>query len=715
MTLRHKFLWPSIGAAFVVGVGAFLAFSIVSVGAIEDSLRDGNERTLKAVDAAAQRAGRYALEQASLLSQAPEVLAAYRLAHQGNLDDERDPKQQEARELLRQSLAAYNGGYRRATGKKSLKIHFHLPPARSFLRLWRKRQANRGGRWVDVSDDLRGFRRTVIQANRDHKPVMGVELGRGGFVVRGLAPIRDKDGKHLGSNEVLVDYLEVVRGIRTSKAINFAVYMDHRNMPITTRLHGQTDKYPVIGRGKTKLVLVASTDRVLTDKVIPVSQAIAGLKKLSHARNKDTFVSTAPLKDFSGKTIGVLAVTMNGNAVLGSIRKTRNTFVVIGAFGVLLPLGVFLFWISRRVLTPITQMVTASKQMAEGDLAVSIDVYTSDEVGQLARAFQQMVARLSEALAQVSSAAEQVESASAQIAESSNQLAEASSQQVSSTLKTRTSLEQMASSTQQNASNTTMAKELSTRNNASVISGMKAVSGLVTTVEEIRKAADASAQIIDDIDTISFQTNLLSLNAAVEAARAGNAGRGFAVVAAEVRRLAARSKDAADRTRRLIAQSVELADRGLENSNLVDERLEEIGKNAGDVEALVAEIAAGTQEQAENIAHINDQMSAIDGAAHTTAASSEQSAAAAEELASQAAYMASTVSRFRLRDTSEMGPYDSSRRSYAAPRRQDSMAHSGGKRDADTSSSRDEGLIEADANWDGSESWENDGHLEQIQ
>jgi methyl-accepting chemotaxis protein len=171
---------------------------------------------------------------------------------------------------------------------------------------------------------------------------------------------------------------------------------------------------------------------------------------------------------------------------------------------------------------------------------------------------------------------------------------------------------------------------------------------MVGAMGRIRASAEGTSQIIKDINEIAFQTNLLALNAAVEAARAGEAGRGFAVVAEEVRSLALRSKQAANKTEELIRQSVTEATEGEATSKRVSEKLVEITGSVTQVTDIMAEIAATAGEQAKGIEQVNQAISLMDKVTQQNAASSEESSAAAAELSGQAQELAAMVATFRM-------------------------------------------------------------------
>jgi methyl-accepting chemotaxis protein len=162
-------------------------------------------------------------------------------------------------------------------------------------------------------------------------------------------------------------------------------------------------------------------------------------------------------------------------------------------------------------------------------------------------------------------------------------------------------------------------------------------------INDIQKSAAETAKIIKVIDEIAFQTNLLALNAAVEAARAGEAGKGFAVVAEEVRNLAMRSAEAAKNTAAMIEESVQNSRNGVSIAEEVGKTLEEITAASTKVNALVGEIAAASNEQAQGIGQVNTAVTQMDKVTQSNAAAAEESASASEELAAQATQLSGVV------------------------------------------------------------------------
>ncbi|MFO8083169.1 MAG: methyl-accepting chemotaxis protein [Desulfobacterales bacterium] len=249
------------------------------------------------------------------------------------------------------------------------------------------------------------------------------------------------------------------------------------------------------------------------------------------------------------------------------------------------------------------------------------------------RSFSRKIFQIIEGL---NDGASQVSSASGQVASASQQLAEGANQQASTLEETSSALEQMAAQTRQNADNAELADKAVIDTSKIVESGVGAMQRMKQAINEIKESSHETSKIIKTIDEIAFQTNLLALNAAVEAARAGEAGKGFAVVAEEVRNLAQRSAEAAQNTSQLIAKSQENSNNGVTVAEEVAGQLDSIKESSEKVNALIAEIAAASKEQAQGIEQVNTATSEMDKVVQQNAADSEESASAAEELSAQA-------------------------------------------------------------------------------
>ena len=253
---------------------------------------------------------------------------------------------------------------------------------------------------------------------------------------------------------------------------------------------------------------------------------------------------------------------------------------------------------------------------------------------------------LRDVAAALEEAANQVASGSSQVTVSSQQLAEGASETASGLEETSSSLEEMASMTQRNSASALNCSALMDTTKGLVSKGSAAMTTTVESMKAMNEAAEKTGRIIKTIEEIAFQTNLLALNAAVEAARAGEHGRGFAVVADEVRALAQRSAVAAKDTAFLIEENGRRAAQGVALSQEANHIMQgEITASTFKVAGLVDEISSSSQEQTKGINEINSAVAMMDKVTQNNTANAEELASASEELASQAVMMREQVGR----------------------------------------------------------------------
>lgn len=300
--------------------------------------------------------------------------------------------------------------------------------------------------------------------------------------------------------------------------------------------------------------------------------------------------------------------------------------------------------VSRIVNSYMTKAIKKNAELAQiyanGDLTASFskeDLDSKDELGDLSRAMSNMGNKLKEILAGVLVGADNVSSASGQTSSASQQLSQGATEQASSVEEISSTMEEISANIGQNTDNAQQTEKIS----MNVTLGIETIGA--ASMESLQSIRDIASKI-GIINDIAFQTNILALNAAVEAARAGEHGRGFAVVAAEVRKLAERSKIAADEIVTLSSKSVNVTESA---TTLVKNLIPEINKTA----KLVQEIAAASTEQNNGALQVNNAIQQLNNITQQNAAASEELATSAEELASQAEQLKEMISYFKVEET----------------------------------------------------------------
>ena len=314
--------------------------------------------------------------------------------------------------------------------------------------------------------------------------------------------------------------------------------------------------------------------------------------------------------------------------------SAASTVMVGGlSVGVLIGIVVAIF-LTKGITGPVGQGVEFARKLAQGDLTAKLDVDQKDEVGILAQALRDMVAKLREIVGEVQSASDNVASGSEELSASAEQLSQGATEQAASVEEVSSSMEEMGSNIRQNADNATQTEKIALKAAQDAEAGGKAVVQAVGAMKNI-------AEKISIVEEIARQTNLLALNAAIEAARAGEHGKGFAVVAAEVRKLAERSGTAAAEISELSSSTVTVADQA---GQMLIKLVPDIQRTA----ELVQEISAASNEQNAGAEQINKALQQLDQVIQQNASASEEMASTSEELSSQAEQLQSSIAFFHL-------------------------------------------------------------------
>lgn len=355
--------------------------------------------------------------------------------------------------------------------------------------------------------------------------------------------------------------------------------------------------------------------------------------------------------------------------------QVRNASMVLTLIAVLSSAG--LAWITISGITRgVEQLEQASSAMAAGDLTVAVDYRGQDELGRVARAFNTMRERFHSMVSQLSSATGQLAAAAEETSAVNVQTSDGIRRQQSETEQVATAMNEMTATVQDVARNAAGAAEAAHAADREAADGRQVLNRTIVVINslaaEVEKAAevigqleqdsDAIGSVLDVIRAIAEQTNLLALNAAIEAARAGEQGRGFAVVADEVRTLASRTQQSTTEIQVMIeklqsgaASAVKVmqsghrqAQEGVSQVALAGNSLESITVAVASINDLNAQIASAAEQQSSVAEEINRNIVIVSGIGEQTSEGAQQTAATSEELAQLAAQLQGMVQQFRI-------------------------------------------------------------------
>lgn len=341
-----------------------------------------------------------------------------------------------------------------------------------------------------------------------------------------------------------------------------------------------------------------------------------------------------------------------------------QVIVVISFIGLLAVAGLILF-VTSQIANPIKAVADLGDTMAQGDFRQRLPeklLKRRDEIGIMANSLQKLAEAMKAMIGQVSQNAMQVAAAAQQISATTEEIAGASNNQATDTQKMSEMFIELNDATQLVMQNARNAAELSDHSlrvakegGAMIdqsISNMRLVFERISTLEQDSvKIGD----ITDVIEDIAEQTNLLALNAAIEAARAGEQGRGFAVVADEVRKLAERSAEATQQITNIIKQmqqntkaSVDAVSEGVNQSAETEKAFRQIMDMVGETASKVSEIVTASEQQARQSEDVMSAIESIASASEESAAAAEETAATSQSLSELADQLTQSVDRFKI-------------------------------------------------------------------
>ncbi|MGY0571772.1 cache domain-containing protein [Bradyrhizobium sp. RDM12] len=540
-------------------------------------------------------------------------------------------------------------------------FQFHTPPATSFLRV--HQPANFG-------DDLSTFRKTVVDANQEHKVVVGLEGGVAGLGIRGVVPIAQA-GKHLGSVEFGLTFGQsFIEDFKLNRHVDIAFHLaDGAGL----KLFGGTLK------GKSFF------------EPADYSRAAGGGFTVKQAKLDTTPIAAllGPIKDFSGKPLGAVELVMDNSDYVASADRAWMLAIAIAALGLVLA-AIVGYLIARGISRPILSITSIMRELADGRIDVAVpESKTNDEVGAMVKAvavfrdnavnFSKLQADQLEAKAQseaekrrafaaladnfeasirdvvttVSSAAVEME----HTARSMSDIVEQSRHQTravssASALASENVQTVAAAAEELSSSMTEISRRLA---HGTEVVGKAASDGRQSNerVQSLAEAAQKIGDVVSFINGIAGQTNLLALNATIEAARAGEAGRGFAVVASEVKALATQTAKATEEIGAQVT-AVQGETAGAVNGiqsicatiQQVDEISAAIAAAVGQQGTATQEIAQNVQQAAARTGEVSQNIAGVTDGIAATGTAAEEVLVSAIELSKQSQRLRDEVDRF---------------------------------------------------------------------
>jgi len=500
------------------------------------------------------------------------------------------------------------------TDYKNVKIHIHTADVHSFLRHW---QPEKSG------DDLSGFRHTILKVKQTRKPLVAVEVGKAGMVIRGIAPVLDGD-TYLGSVEFIQGFNSIVKDATRQMDTSILFLMNADQLAVGTALKDAP---------KVPLGVLSQKDDI-SDRALLKDLASVKPGAPEQFSTPGYFVIKRQITDFKGDVIGCVVTAKKRAEVERAIDEAKSG--MIAQVGIMALIDVIIiialiFILTFAVTRPMAEFEIKMQNIAEGegDLTQRVNVQSQDEIGVVAGFINRFIGRIQSIVTDAKRASrENLESALTLL----ERLQSVSQGIASQDDFVRRSVENNRY-VKENIHATIAISQNSEKQIGEANANLQdAAAELITLIDVLQDDAEKelelsgklnalssdvaqTKEILNVIADIADQTNLLALNAAIEAARAGEHGRGFAVVADEVRKLAERTQRSLSEisaTVNVVVQSItdisaEMSDnsgnveRLLSRSTLVQEKIEFSTKKMQESAALSTQIVKQNNDVSKSV------------------------------------------------------------------------------------------------------------------